>query len=478
MRLRSTLFLALLFAALAGYLYFVELQRETNGDAATAAVSFDKAAVTRIELEHPGRVVILQREEGVWEMIEPVRAPADERAVANLLDTVRECQISRTLEDAGELAGYGLDVPSATVRLQTGADEFAEINVGKKTPVGSSAYIQRNDDAAVHLTDASFVTRIDLDATALRDKTILDFHVEDVERLRIHGSRGEVSLEKSGGAWRIAAPSPYDADGVNVGNFLSTLQSMRATEFFDDVGERLAHFGLVEPQLTVALGLAGGEDLDLRVGNEREGKLRLQTSSGPTVFAVAAWLRDSLDREVNHFRDKTISLFIAEDAARIEIDPVGEGEPPFALERTDDGWSLDGQRARTSIADEMLRDLSNLTGFEIAAEDPEDLSALGLDPPRRSLRVRDRQGAELAAVHIGSHVADGAETEYTVVAEGSSTILHLREFVFQRLATTRADLIEDGSASEGSAAPIPDGDAGDGVDEDSLDDAAAAGEER
>jgi len=472
MRLRYTLVLAVAFAAILGYIYFVELQR-TPTDEAVAALEFDSAAVTRVDLEHPGRVVILLREEGQWRMSEPVAAAADERNVENLLDAIHESRIARTFEDVDNPATFGLDIPSASVKLHTG-EGVVELKVGKRAPVGNSVYIQRAGESAVHLTDASLMTRIDLEATALRDKTVLPFDTEDVERIRLRRKSGDVTLVKQNETWRMIAPAEFDADGASVGGLLNTLKSLRATEFVDDAGEHLGRYGLDAPELTLSLGMKDGGEDDLRMGSERDGKLYVQTNRETTVFAVAAWARDTLNRDANHFRDKSIARFAPDEVATIEIDAADEGS--FALHRNDGGWKLEGQPAVDATVEEILRGLSALNGFEIAAEAPADLAAFGLDPPHRSLRVRNRDGEELVSVRIGSYRADAAQTEYTAAVEGSSIVFHIRPFDFEPLATRRSKLIASPADSEGSAAPVPDRETGDGVDENPLDDAAAAGE--
>ncbi len=475
MDLRTTAILAILFAAIAGYLYFVEMGRDPDQEASSKALTFDKAAVSRIELEHPGRKVVLQHDGESWQMIEPVEAAADQRNVANLLDTLEECEIKRTLEDAGELPTYGLDFPSATVRIAVGDDTVGVIKVGKKTPVGGSAYILRNDDDSVHLTDGTLLDRIDKKVADLRDKTVLDFDKADVRSIGVRSARGEVALEKSDESWTIDTPASFSADGTQVGSFLSTLESLRATDFVTEESDNLARYGLEQPRITITLGVADGDPIQLRVGSELEGKLRVQTNRRDTVYAVAAWAMDGLDRGVADFRDKTIARFAAEDAAEIEIESSDGSR--IALKKSDDGWTAAAGEptVKQSAVEDLVRELSELTGFEIAADAPENLADLGLDPARRMLRVHDVEGELLAAVMIGSHTV-GAEVEHTARAEGATTVFHIRPFVYERI-NQGSSLFEERDDSEGAAAPVPNGDTGNGVDDEALDDTAAAGEE-
>jgi hypothetical protein len=252
---------------------------------------------------------------------------------------------------------------------------------------------------------------------------------------------------------------------------------LRAVEFVSDDATDLERYGLDHPRGTVVLGFADGEPLELRIGNEREGKLRVQTNRSPTVYAVASWAANAFDKSLADLRDKTVASFTPEDAAEIEIE--APGQEPIVLSKSDDGWKpRDGDEpVAQGAVGELLQELSSLRGFEIAAEAPEDLAALGLAPPRRSIRVRDSDGAVLAAVEIGTHAADGAEVEYSARADGSSTVVHLREPSYERIDKAPTDLFEKPVPSEGTAAPVPHRQTGDGVDHDSLDDAATSGKQ-
>lgn len=474
MRLRNTLFLALIFAVLAGYVYYVELRHPAQHDGSEKVLEFEPARLTSIELEHPGRLVVLERLSQGWRMVEPIATAADQRAVENLIAAVDESRLSRALEDPGDLATYALDAPSAVLRLRGDGDEATVLSLGKKTPVGNSAYIMREGDSAVYLTDAILLDRLDLTATHLRDKAIVAFETDRVTGIRMTGAR-QIAIERDESGWRITEPAQYAADPANVASLLSTLQSMRAVEFFDDAEERLQHFGLAAPEATIVIQIDGDEEIELRIGNERDGRLRLQTNFSPTVYAVAAWMRDSLQRDVGYFRDKTIVRFVADEATELRIEDADR--PPVSLRRADSGWTLDARPASATVVEDVLRELTSLTGFEIAAEAAADMAAFGLDPPQRSLRVFGADGEQIAAVDLGSYAADAAQTEFTAVVPGSTTVFHIRQFEFANLTTPIARLAPAEANSEGAAPPVPDGETGDDVDENAFDDTAAAGEE-
>lgn len=432
MQLRSTLILALLFAALGAYLYLVEMPRDPAASTNEKLAAFDSTAVSRIELEHPGRKIVIERRGDTWRMTEPVDAPADQRGAENLIDAVEQVEITRRLDGIDSPAIYGLDAPAATIRLDTPEKTVTRVRVGKKAPVGNSAYVQRDGDSDVLLVDASFLQRIDKKARDLRDKRVLIFDEGALRGLTIEGPQGPITLSNDDGSWSITAPVRYAADQASVRGVVSTLRSMRATDFVDETSDHLERYGLDAPTRRVILGLEGGKQMELRIGTVRDGVLRVQSSLRPTVYAVPSWVGDSLDRDVSYFRDKTISHFAAEDAAAITI---ADGADVLSLERQAENWvdSAGTAAVDSGAVDELVREMASLQGFEIAADTADSLASYGLDPPARTIRVSDGDAVELGAVSVGTHAGDGATTEYAAVRPGTQTVFHLREAGYARL---------------------------------------------
>ncbi len=480
MSFRATIALGVVFAALAGYLYFVERHRDVGDESDRAVLDFEAETIDSIELEHPGRTVVVRRDGEDWQMLEPVNAPADRRSVDNLIDALAKCRSSRTLEDVEDLASFGLDVPSATVTLSAGGKALPALRVGKKTPIGAQVYVQLAGQPSILLTEASFAARIDKKAADLRDKTILAFDTATVERITIaRRGREPTVLQGEDGVWTLTAPGEHDADQTAVRSYVSTLRSMRATDFLSEEPADPKHYGLDKPLLRVTLG-TGGDEMALRVGNEREGKLRVQTNQRPTVYGVGTWLKDSLDKDAGHFRDKTIARFSEDDAASLRIDDAGVD--PIVLRKQSDQWRVADPPAeavqqgdlQSSRIDELVGELSNLEGYEIAADAPFDAAAFGLATPARTITVRDDGDAVVATVALGRRERDGV-SEYTAMAKDGASVFLIHADRAQRLMVERHELVS--KSSEGTPPPVPDAGADDGIDENPLDDAATAGEE-
>jgi hypothetical protein len=93
-------------------------------------LSFDRAKVTQIELATASGVIRLAKNGGVWNVTQPVEAPAASRAVDQLLDRVQNVpMISIVAREVEDVAHYGLDTPRARLTITSGG-ESASLAIG------------------------------------------------------------------------------------------------------------------------------------------------------------------------------------------------------------------------------------------------------------------------------------------------------------------------------------------------------------
>ncbi len=104
----------------------------------------------RVEDLSAGTSVALElREDGAWWLVEPEAVPADtarvEQAVAWLALPIPRSQV----DDAGDLAAFGLDTPHQ--RVTAGTDDGRELTfeVGDEAPTGTLTYVRLPDRSGV-----------------------------------------------------------------------------------------------------------------------------------------------------------------------------------------------------------------------------------------------------------------------------------------------------------------------------------------
>src|SRR5262249_50568400 len=220
------------------------------------------------------------------------------------------------------------------------------------------------------------------------------------------------------------------------------------------------------PQLTVSLALGGdtarktvligGGKSDGDKGENQGDKQRYVKRGGKdTLFVVGDWVVRDLSKTANDFPGKTGLRCAPDQAARIEVKRrEGEG---FTLTRgADKKWTVDKAQEGTlkeATLGQFVSDLHELRGFEIAADNPGDLGAYGLQDPASAITVYDDSGAKLAAVLLAQK-AEGENQKSFALAEGGKTVVALRDYVFDRLNKKPADFWEKpGEKKENTPTP-------------------------
>ena len=363
----------------------------------------------------------------------------------------------------------------ATVRLTLeDGTQLPLIRIGKDTPVGYSVYVQRAGEDAILLTPQALRLGMTKQTKDLRDKTVLVFQQERVNRIEVQRpaeAETPVVLRKTDDGWTLDQPIPdRPADEASVNTFLSSLSGMRAQDFIEQPVPELKEFGLDPPQLAVKLSLDGdGEEaapaLRLLVGREKatdQGtrQRHIKRGDAETLYLVGDWVFGDLNKTAHDFRDKTVARFAKEAAARIEVKRRdGEG---FLLTCSDCGgeanWQIDAQlegEPKQNALDQFVTDLHGLKGFEIVADQPQDVSGYGLDEPLVTIRAYNAAEDKLAGLLIGQTTQDDATRVFAMAEEGQ-TVFGLRDYVFERLDKKPADFwempaTEDGQAAEAEA---------------------------
>src|SRR5215831_4698797 len=235
MRLRNTLILALLLAALGAYLYFVEARQMAEEGKKEKLVDLNADDVTGITLAYPDRQIVLAKTDGAWRVVKPVDAAADDVTVKNLIHAIADAEVKKTIDEPpADLAQFGLTQPMVTLTLTTKDKTLPELKVGKTTAVSNSTYVQRADQAKIYLTGSAFHAGMDKQVKDLRDKKILDFKEDQITRVALHGPEGDVVLAKTDGNWTIEKPVAFKADGNAVRSLITSVRNLRATDFASD----------------------------------------------------------------------------------------------------------------------------------------------------------------------------------------------------------------------------------------------------
>ena len=472
MKFRNTLVVAVLFAALGAYLWWVERPKLEKEGKTKTVFEVKVEDVNKVTLAYPDKTIELAKTGAGWWVKKPVELEADQTSVENLVRAVAELELKKTLDGKPEsLETYGLDKPAVVVTLGlVDGKNLPAIRVGKTSPVGWSTFVLLEGSEQVTLVPSAFFYGMKKEVSDLRKKAILEFEDSEVARVAIAGGDREVELVREGDKWKLGKPAASAADAGEVRAYLSSLRALRAEDFVDEPAS-LEEYGLAKPRRTIAVDLGEKKGRrEILIGAERaHGKkdmLFVKTADGKTVYAVGTWAWASLAKEASAFRDKTVFAFDKEAITRIEV-ARRDGES-FVLERSTASsatppatpaaarWTVAGDSAsRSETIAQLVSDLHSLKGYEVAAENPDTLDAYGLAEPAVIFTLHGSDGKRLGAILMGRHgSADdaGAEPAYAM-AEGGDAVLRVRDYVFSHLDKKKEDLVEAPAAKEQEPEP-------------------------
>ena len=265
---------------------------------------------------------------------------------------------------------------------------------------------------------------------------MLPFERDRVTQLAIDTSETSIVLAKTEAGWTFERPAPYAVDASAIQTYLSTLEGLRAEDFVEQPSLDLSAFGLDPAQLIVSLRLGEDATRTLAVGDEKSAdagatQRYLKRDDGETLYLARAGLLKDLSKSVADFRDKAVVSIPEGKISQVVV--MRQGGAGFTLSRGEENvWEIDRTSEgtlKTATLGQFVADLRELRGFEIAVDNPEDLSLYGLADPAVTLVATDETGEKLATVFLGQTTQEETEKHFAMPA-GGETVFTLRDYVF------------------------------------------------
>jgi len=366
----STIALAVVFAGLVGYIYFVDSKQEPGGTTTRekpfTSVQADDIEEVQIK-SADGETTRLQKTDGKWNLVEPVQAAADTGELTTIASSLSTLEIQRVVdENASDLKQYGLEPARMEIAFRPkGQKDLRRLQIGEKSPTGGDLYARFPDQKRVFLVSSYLDSTFNKNTFALRDRRILVFDRNMVDGLDLTSGTTKTSLVKSGSEWRLASPLSVRADFAAVEGALERLSSTQMQGIVDPEGKDLAKFGLTKPTGSVAVK-TGSSSATLTLGSTENALLFARDSSRPMVFTVAPVLKDDVIRTVADFRRKDLFDGRAFTATKAEFK---RGAETVALEKSKgkdnmDVWKSSGKDVDAMKADDLL---TKVTGLRAAS---------------------------------------------------------------------------------------------------------------
>ena len=257
-------------------------------------------------------------------------------------------------------------------------------------------------------------------------KKVFALEKGDVTAVAIDAPKGSVRLERApapkpaqdkkdkkeetagpAADWRLTRPLAARADAFAVDRLLDAVTSLQRTNTLDAVDPKAV--GLDKPRATVRLTTRDGEKV-LRIGAEVPpgGSTIAGIEGRKGAYVVSDAVLSEVDKAPGEWRDHQVFRGNREAVQRITL--TGGSAGPVVLARRSGSFWMErpaADRADRDLVDGLLSDLTGLTADRFL-DGPQNLAALGLNPPKGAVDVVFSDGTPPARVELGTAVTGPA----------------------------------------------------------------------
>jgi Domain of unknown function (DUF4340) len=178
------------------------------------------------------------------------------------------------------------------------------------------------------------------EASAKTSPAILSLKQADISKVTIRKPAGDtVELAKKGDQWQITAPQALGADQSSVTSLVSTVAPLNSIRLVEEKAGDLSEYGLANPSLEVDLSEKNNQEQKLLLGDETPtgSDVYAKLAGDPRVFTVASYTKNSLNKDVNDLRDRSL---ITADSGKISQLELVANKQDMVFGRNKDQWEI------------------------------------------------------------------------------------------------------------------------------------------
>jgi uncharacterized protein DUF4340 len=362
------LFAAAVLAVLGGVLYWSNHHKPTDTvqaavDTPPKILSLNDSDVNRVELKKKdGADLVLQKQDGKWQITSPQQLRADDSAVSGMVSSLSSLSSDRLVEDKADNVGqFGLTSPALEVDVNAKNDTH-KLLIGDDTPTGSGSYAKLENDPRVFTIASYTKSNIDKSVNDLRDKRLLTAEPDKVSRVDLNANGQQLEFGRNKDQWQILKPKPLRADSFAVDELVRKLTDAKMDLTSEDQKKAASAFASGKPVASATLTTdSGNQQLQVRKNKD---DYYAKSSLVAGVYRVSTDVGEGVNKKLDDFRNKKLFEFGYTDPDKIAIRK--DSKPYFLTKGGDDWWSGDGKKLDLAGAESVLDKLRDLQATKFA----------------------------------------------------------------------------------------------------------------
>ncbi len=249
----------------------------------------------------------------------------------------------------------------------------------------------------------------------------------------------QFGFESIDSKWSITSPIQYPAETETINEMVKTIAELQSERSLPDASDHRSDFGLDKPSFIVTFN---SKDVQYQVmlgdENPTQDYFYAEISNGKDVYLVPNTFKDSLTKDLMHYRDKRIIPITQKEIGKLEYQiAASEGSPsPIVITAKEDQWELvtpmQAPADRTRI-NELVSSLEAQEIQSFVSETNESLAQYGLDKPYLSVSIALKDSDAVIRLLFGKNSDAGGKYRYAL-REGSAPIFTVNEDLVKKFS--------------------------------------------
>ncbi|MDP3921117.1 MAG: DUF4340 domain-containing protein [Candidatus Omnitrophota bacterium] len=244
MKSSVTVIFLLLFVVVAGfYVYLMPSENAPPPPEVVRALRLlpleagDEIVLIEIIDAEEGKSIMLENNEGTWELTKPVRDTADILMAEGLEKVLALSSKARRLVPDKEWSEYGLLNPKVKIGIETRKKrERRFLYFGDAAPIGDFVFARWEGEKEYFLLNADLMRAFDRSVYSLREKRIFRTLRKDIEKIRIQGLDVDYEFVNNEQGWVWSEPIDLLGEELTkrqVDELLSQIRELYVKDFLD-----------------------------------------------------------------------------------------------------------------------------------------------------------------------------------------------------------------------------------------------------